>query len=89
MAYEIVDPSDLLTDGAFLEDKFLTRANDYDWSRFRGRPVLVRGCGSTLIPPWAYMLITSRLVGIAKSIRFGNEHDNIVVFRNDKKLDTD
>jgi hypothetical protein len=89
MAYEIVDPSDLLTNGAFFEDKFLLKADDYDWSRFHGRSVLVRGCDSALIPPWAYMLITSRLVGIAKSIRFGNEHDNIVVFRNDKKLDTD
>ena len=88
MAYEIIDPSDLLTEGAFFEDGFLENVNQYDWDRFKDRPVLVRGCGSTLIPPWAYMLITSRLVGIAKSIRFGNEHDNVVVFRNDKKLDT-
>ena len=89
MAYEIVDPSDLLTDGAFLEDGFIEKAGRYNWEHFRNRQVLVRGCASTLIPPWAYMLITSRLVGIARSIRFGNEHDNIVVFRNDKKLDTD
>lgn len=88
MAYEIVDPADLLTDGAFFEDMFIRKADSYDWSRFKGRPVLVRGCGSELIPPWAYMLITSRLVGIAKSVRYGNEHDNVVVFRNDKKLDT-
>jgi hypothetical protein len=88
MAYEIVDPADLLVDGAFFEDKFIRKADSYDWNRFKDRPVLVRGCGSKLIPPWAYMLITSRLVGIAKSVRYGNEHDNIVVFRNDKKLDT-
>ena len=87
MAYEIVDPADLLIDGAFFEDLFISKADSYDWSRFKDRPVLVRGCGSKLIPPWAYMLITSRLVGIAKSVRYGNEHDNIVVFRNDKKLD--
>ncbi|MGD8922682.1 MAG: DUF2480 family protein [Candidatus Zixiibacteriota bacterium] len=81
MAYEIVDPAELLTDGAFFEDDFLKNADRYDWEKFRDKTVLVRGCTSTLIPPWAYMLITGRLSSRAKSVRFGNEHDNIVVYR--------
>jgi hypothetical protein len=81
MAYEIVDPAELLTDGAFFEDKFLENADRYDWEKFRDKTVLVRGCASTLIPPWAYMLITGRLSSRAKSVRFGNEHDNVVVYR--------
>jgi hypothetical protein len=27
------------------------------------------------------MYLTGRLAGVAKSVRFGNEHDNIVVYR--------
>ncbi len=81
MAYEIVDPAELLTDGAFFEDQFIESADRYDWEKYRDKTVLVRGCTSTLIPPWAYMLITGRLSSRAKSVRFGNEHDNIVVYR--------
>jgi hypothetical protein len=87
MAYEIIDPADLVADGIFSEDRFMESARALDWSRFRDRQVLVRGCSSALVPPWAYMVIASRLVGIANAVRFGNEHDNIVVFRKDKGLD--
>ena len=81
MAYEIVDPAELMTDGAFFENDFINNADRYDWEKFRDKTVLVRGCTSTLVPPWAYMLITGRLSSRAKSVRFGNEHDNIVVYR--------
>lgn len=81
MAFAIVDPADLLTDGVFFEDRFLERAAEIDWSRYSGQQVLVRGCNSTVIPPWAYMYITARLAGIARSVRYGNEHDHIVVYR--------
>ena len=81
MAYEIVDPAELMTDGAFFENDFINNADRYDWEKFRDKTVLVRGCTSTLVPPWAYMLITGKLSSRAKSVRFGNEHDNIVVYR--------
>lgn len=59
---------------------FLRLAEQFDWEKLRGKKVLVRGC-STVVPPWAYMYITARLMGLAESIRFGNEHDNIVIVR--------
>lgn len=80
MVYEVLDPADFLANGAFFQDHFIAQTNAHDWSRYAGRPVLIRGC-STTIPPWAYMLLTGKLVGIAKSVRYGNEHDNIVVYR--------
>ena len=86
MAMEVVNPSDFLTEGAFFEDNFIERSDQHDWNQYRDRPVLVRGC-STTIPPWAYMYITGKLVDIAKSVRYGNEHDNIVVYRAPKKGD--
>jgi len=53
----------------------------FDWSRYEFKSVLVKGCNTAIIPPWALMAITARLIPQAKSIRFGNEHDNVVVFR--------
>lgn len=65
----------------FRQEVFEQKIDAFDWSKFGGKKVLVRGCGSMIIPPWAYMLITARLQPYAKSIRYGNEHDHIVVYR--------
>ena len=83
MAFEVVDPSEFVSDGHFTEDSFLAAMADHDWSKYSGQKVLVRGC-SLIIPPWAYMYLTAKLMPVAHSIRYGNEHDNIVVFRQKK-----
>lgn len=82
MSFSILNPSDLLDNGIFKEDAFLANVENIDWSLYQDKKVLVRGCTSAIIPPWAYMVITAKLSSIAKSIRFGNEHDHIVVYRN-------
>ncbi len=81
MSFEIIDPKEFLTDGVLFEDAFLAAAGRIDWESYRGKKVLVRGCGSALIPPWVFMYITGKLAGVAKSVRYGNEHDHIVVCR--------
>lgn len=83
MAFEVLDPGDFLDNGLFLEDFFFDSAKKHDWLKYEKKKVLVRGC-STIIPPWAYMYITGKLAPLAKSVRFGNEHDNVVVFRSAK-----
>lgn len=80
MAFEIIDPAVFLDNDAFFEDYFFEKTKEFDWQKFHEKKVLVRGC-SIIIPPWAYMYITGKLAPIAKSVRFGNEHDNVVVFR--------
>lgn len=81
MPFSIVDPEQFLSDGIFREEGFLKKADGYNWDELKDKQVLVRGCSSTVIPPWAFMYITGKLTGVAKSVRFGNEHDNIVVYR--------
>jgi len=81
MTFAILDLDEFLADGLFSEDSFLGKAGRFDWERFRDANVLVRGCQSTIVPPWSYMIVTAQLVPLARSIRFGNEHDHIVVFR--------
>jgi len=81
MAYQILSPEEFLSGGVLREDEFLQKTRQYNWEKFRDTPVLVRGCQSTVIPPWVYMYLTGCLAGLARSVRFGNEHDNIVVYR--------
>ncbi len=80
MTFSIVDPAVFLDDGAFFEDSFIEKIKGLTWEEYRGRSVLVRGC-SAIIPPWAYMCIAAKLAHVAKTVRYGNEHDNVVVFR--------
>lgn len=77
----VVDPQEFLKDPVFRETDFLSSVEEFDWEPFREKVVLVRGCASTVIPPWVYMYITGKLAGRARTVRFGNEHDNIVVYR--------
>ena len=82
MTFTIFDPKDLLDNGIFKEDAFLQQIEQINWSLYKDKNLLIRGCTSAIIPPWAYMVITGKLTSIAKSIRFGNEHDHVVVYRN-------
>lgn len=83
MSPKIVDPGDFTTDGLFREDQFLESVKNHDWKQYSGHNILIRGCSIT-IPPWAYMFLTAKIMPLARSIRYGNEHDNIVVFRSKK-----
>jgi hypothetical protein len=83
MAFSIVDPEQFLSEGVFREEKFLEKADSFDWAQFKSKQVLVRGCSSAIFPPWAFMYLTGKLAVSARTVRFGNEHDNIVVFRAD------
>ena len=84
MALNIIDPSDFLPDGIFRQDAFISNVDRFDFGALKEKRVLVRGCQSTVIPPWAFMYLTGKLVPYAKTVLFGNEHDNVVVFRHEQ-----
>ena len=84
MAFDIVDPEEFLNDGLFSQDSFLERVAQHDWNAHRDKQVLIKGCTSGVIPPWAFMILTGKLAGVARTVRFGNEHDHILVYRSKK-----
>ncbi len=84
MPFTIIEAESFVTDGFFREDEFLKNIREHDWSQYADAKVLVRGCGDLVVPPWAFMIIASRLTGVAASVRYGNEHDNIVIYRRSK-----
>jgi len=84
MGFEILDPGELLENNIFSEASFKEKISQHNWAQFKDKKVLVRGCSSTIIPPWAFMMISARLTEVAQSVRFGNEHDNVTVYRRPK-----
>lgn len=72
---------DLLNGTPIVREKdFREAAARFPWSDFQGKDVLVRGCGSAIIPAWAYMLATSRLQPHARSIYFGDAASPVLVW---------
>lgn len=78
---EVVDISSFVDGDLLEEESFVARVESFDWTKFAGKKVLVRGCADIIIPTWAYMMVTAKLAGVADKIRYGNEHSNLVVFR--------
>ncbi len=81
----IVDMHSFLENGVIAEADFLDRVARYDWESLRDKIVLVKGCGTAIIPPWAFMVVTARLAEVARRIQYGNEHSSIPIFTRHKQ----
>lgn len=69
-----IDLKDLLFQGLVLrENDFRGFINDTDWGKYSGHFVNVCCSADAIVPNWAYMLIASRLSGVAKKVVFGDK----------------
>lgn len=78
---ELLDIKTFMDNGLIREKNFFEKLDRYDWSSLTGKRILVKGCGTTAIPPWAFMALMGHLVNHAKTIKYGNEHSAITVYR--------
>ena len=69
---------DLIALETSLFQKALTQ---FDMERFRDERIVIKGCGDTQIPTSAFVEITARLTGIAKSIMYGEPCSTVPVFK--------
>ena len=76
---EIVEPRDFLAGGVFREKEFREAVKTFDWSKYKGKPVLIQGCASITLPTWVFLVITAALVPVAKSISYGEIKNPIPV----------
>ena len=69
----VYDIADQLFQGLILREKdFREHIKTHDWSQYQGQYVAVYCSADAIVPTWAYMLLTSRLVPYAKDIVFGD-----------------
>ncbi len=72
----IIDLKDNLENGFLLREKdFREFIKQHEWEQYRDKFVAVYCSVDAIIPKWAYMLIASKLSGIAKKIVFGDEEE--------------
>lgn len=53
------------------EKDFRTYVKEFDWHQFQDANVAIYSSVDAIIPTWAFMLLSSKLNGIAKTIYFG------------------
>ena len=72
----IIDIKNWLYEGMVLkEKKFREHLNDEDWEQYKDAFVALHCSTDTIIPVWAYMLLTKYLNPYASIIIYGNEKE--------------
>jgi len=56
-----------------------------DWSRYEDRPVVVKGCGSDVVPEMAYVRATQKLQEVARKLMYGEPCSSVPLWRRPKE----
>jgi len=54
---------------------------DLDISAFKDKPIIIKGCSNKPVPENAYLLLTSKLMPVAKSIMYGEACSSVPLFK--------
>ena len=54
---------------------------DLNVTKFKDKPIIIKGCSNTNIPKNAYLLLTSKLMPIAKSIMYGEACSTVPLYK--------
>jgi hypothetical protein len=73
---EGIDLATQLWQGFVLREKdFRTWIQEEDWSKYDEKGVFIHCSADAIVPTWAFMLVSSALIGNAKTIVVGNKSD--------------
>lgn len=64
-----------------IRDHFVRALERVDWSEYEGIPVVIKGCGSRLVPPNAYLLATQKLQSVAGKLMYGEPCSSVPLWR--------
>lgn len=71
----------LVEGNMFKETQFRKSLNSINLHEYSDKRVLIKACGGMPIPPWAFMLVTSKLLPVVKSIAYGDDCAPVVVYK--------
>ena len=55
--------------------------NNLDVSDFKDKPIIIKGCANKPVPQNAYIMLTSKLKPIAKTIMYGEACSSVPLFK--------
>jgi hypothetical protein len=60
---------------------YVAALNDVDWSVYEDRPVVIKGCGSDVVPEMAYARATQKLQDVARKLMYGEPCSSVPLWR--------
>lgn len=67
-----------------IRDHFIRTLESEDWSAYEDRIVVIKGCGSKIVPDVAYMLATQKLQAVARKLMYGEPCSSVPLWRKPK-----
>lgn len=67
-----------------VRDHFARALEREDWSRFENRMVVIKGCGSSVVPTSAYLQAMESLLGVARKLMYGEPCSSVPLWRRRK-----
>ena len=61
--------------------RFAAALDGHDWSRYEGKPVVVKGCGNDVVPLDGFVQATRRLQAVAAKVMYGEACSSVPVWR--------
>ena len=74
---------DFLDDGILKEKSFREKVKQTNWSDFKNKRVLIKGCTDVPVPTWAYLIITAHLSQTVERIYFGELRSAVRIYIRD------
>ena len=78
---KIITIDDYLTNGILIEKEFRKNIDSINWIDYKNHNVLIKGCSQAIIPTWAYLIITAKLVNYANNIYYGDNRSAIKIYK--------
>lgn len=60
---------------------YVRALKNVDWSHYEGKPVVIKGCGSDLVPEMAYVQATQQLQAVARKLMYGEPCSSVPLWR--------
>tara|TARA_Y100000590_G_scaffold470556_1_gene666312 strand:+ start:7474 stop:7731 length:258 start_codon:yes stop_codon:yes gene_type:complete len=77
---ETIHLDDFLHEGVIRETVFREKVAKIDWSQYKNKRVLIRGCADVVIPTWAFLILTAHLAEYVERIYFGELRSAVKIF---------
>ena len=72
---------DFLVDGLIREKDFRAKIENIDWSKYKNKKVMIKGCTSAPVPTWAYLIITAQLVKYSDQVLYGEPCSAVKIYK--------
>jgi len=64
---------------------YVQALDDVDWSAYADKPVVIKGCGSDVVPEMAYARATQKLQNVARKLMYGEPCSSVPLWRRPKE----